>query len=267
MRPPPAAFSRLRARVRVGGDFFERVGAARDDLPAPPGLVDRLDALAHPGVDVAQVHPSVAAFFLAPATLRLRVQSTWHGPFALLWRWMRPVLGAVGQFYLPRDRAVIDARTLALDPARDGRPDARGVLRSYLDRRVMQVVAYATLRAGGAGYMSTAFPLPFGALCGVLRRDPLGGEHGGALGARLTSRRVRVDEPTGIWFAPLVGPAFPLPLEETIDLWPAAAAAAPEALRAGAAPGDTLVGRHVQRLSGARFATHAYWFAPRLPLR
>jgi hypothetical protein len=157
-------------------------------------------------------------------------------------------------------------RTLALDPARDGRADVRGVLRTYASGNVMQVMAYATERWQGAGYMSAAFPMPFGALCGVLRLDLLEAEveaEGASAGARLTTRRREgASEPVGVWYAPLRGPALRLPFGETLDLWATNSAAAPAALRAEARTGETLVGHHVQTCGGVRFATHSYWFSP-----
>jgi hypothetical protein len=243
----------------VGGDFFERIGAARADRAAPAGLVDRLSDLGAAGLDVERIAPAVRLFFLDPGALRLRIASRWHGAFALVWALVRPLMRRVGQLALPRDRAEVVTRLVALDPERDGRADARGVVRAYADGEVMQVIAYATHRAAdGAGFMSAALPVPLGALCGLLRLELLVADGG----ARLTSRRAsgaRSGDPVGIWFAPLRGPAVRVPLEETIELWPARAPGAPAELRAAAGPDDVIVGRHVQRLAGLRFATHAYW--------
>lgn len=254
-------FSLLRGGLRVGADFFSRVGALRPELPAPRGLVEELADLARPGVDVHRMDPRVAAFFLDPCSLALRVQSHWHGVFSLAWRALRPALGWVGQLYLPLDRAEVRVRTLALDPARDGREDVRGVVRSYLSGEVMQVMAYATHRDETGGYMSAAIPLPYGTLCGVLSLSLLGDGEGA--GAKLTTRRTPgTREPVGLWFAPRWGPAFRVPLEETLELWPADAREAPSEARAMAREGDTILGRHAQLLAGLRFATHHYAFSP-----
>ncbi len=233
-------------------------------MAAPSGLVDRMEDLRRPGVDLARIDPAVAPFFLDPAALRLRIESRWHGGFALLWALGRPLARLAGQLHLPRKRADVVVRTEALDAARDGRPGARGVVRSYAGGGgVMQVIAYATHAWDGAGYMSASLPLPFGALCGVLRLELLAAASGeGTCGARLTSRAGPRPEPVGIWFAPRVGPAFRVPFEETLDLWAARSPSAPRELRDAARAGDTIVGRHAQRFLGMRCVTHSYWFAP-----
>jgi hypothetical protein len=273
---PRPAMSLLRGRLRVGEDFFARMGAVPAGVVAPSGLVDRLEDLARPGVDVARIDPAIVPFFLGPGSLRLRIRSRWHGAFAIAWALARPLMRAVGQLHLPWRSADVAVHTLALDAALDGRPGARGVVRRYTAGGVMQVIAYATHRWEGGGYMSAALPLPMGALCGVLRLDLLedavapGAADGttraasttSRCGARLTSRRsTSGPEPVGIWFAPLVGPSFRVPFEETLDLWPARAPSAPADLRARARPDDSIVGRHTQRFLGLRCVTHEYWFA------
>lgn len=261
--PTRPFFSRLRTLGRIGATYFERSGAALADRSPPPGLVDRLDDLARPGLAIDRIHPAVRAFFLAPASLEIRIESEWHGIFALAWRIARPVFAWIGQLHLPQRHGTIRVRTLALDAARDGRDDVRGVIREYTDGRgVMQVMAYATWREGDARYMSAAFPFPPGALCGVLRLDVFAREGDiAASGVRLTSVPAgTAREPVGVWFAPRVGPAFPLPLAESLSLWSVDDPAAPAALQHDAASTETLVGEHEQSLFGVRVATHRYWF-------
>jgi hypothetical protein len=270
MKPRPFS-SRLRAMGRVGASFFARIAAERTEASAPCGLVDRLEDLGRPGLLLDRIDPAVLPFLLDPASLEIRIESTWHGGFAVAWRLLRPLFGFIGQLYLPLRDAVVHARTVALDPGRDGRSDVRGVIREYTtgDRAVMQVMAYATWRENDRGYMSAAFPFPPGALCGVLRMDLLETAAATRCGIRLTTARdVREEhEPVGVWFA--LGPRgdvrVALPLEETLDLSPVAQA--PRELRDAARAGEDLVGVHVQKLFGARVVTHRYWFRARAGLR
>jgi hypothetical protein len=188
--PPRPFSSRLRARSRVGRGFFSRIGATTS-APAPRGLVDRIEDLSRPGLDIARIDPAIHPFLLDPASLEIRIESGWRGLFALAWRVVRPLFGFIGQLQYPLRNAVIRVRTLALDPARDGRADVRGVIRQYVNAgaSVMQVMAYATWRENDRGYMSAAFPFPPGALCALLRMDLLDTPDPSRSGIRLTSRR------------------------------------------------------------------------------
>jgi len=252
-------FSRWSGGLRVGADFFERslAPSPRADHPSR-GLVDRMTDLAHPGIDVARVHPAIAVFFTDTAELDLLIRSRWRFPFGALWRLLRHAMRAIGQFVLPAREGRIATRVLDIDRARDGRADARAVIRTYAERgEVMQVVAYATFEAGGARYMSTAFPLPGGQIAGILRLDPIGRDDEGRLAVALTSRGGEA----GIWY--VIGAAsIRLPLGEHLALWAAGSPCAPGDLDASALPGATLVGRHEQRVFGVRFVTHDYWFKP-----
>lgn len=261
MRP---RFSRLSGGLRVGDDFFARRGAlaAGNEGAAPLGLVDRIADLAHPAIDVARVHPAIVVFFERTGSLELLIRSHWRFPFSIAWRVFRRVMRAIGQFVLPLDEGRILTRVFAIDAARDGRADARGVVRSYADADggAMQVVAYATWARDGARYMSAAFPLPGGHVAGILRLDPHGEDEDGRIGVALTSRAKDGDD-AGVWF--VVGPlAFPSPLHERLELWAAGMPCAPRELDPAVFAGTTIVGRHEQRLFGVRFVTHHYWFRP-----
>lgn len=254
--------SRLRGALRVGDDYFARRGLTRAADVAPRGVVDRLDDLARPDVDVARIDPAIVPFFTDTASLRFVAESRWHGLAALLWPAVRAALWCVGQFVLPLRRATVRTEVLALDAARDGRPDARGVIRRYDDGSVMQVVAYATYARDGARWMSASFPLPGSALCGHLRLVATGETHDGHLTVALTSRPADArDVTSGVRLA--VGPwSLRLPLGETLSFWPASSSARPTSLDPARVRGATLVAEHAQTLFGLRFATHRYWFIP-----
>ena len=131
-------FSRWSGGIRIGGDFFDRrggVAALGEGERAPRGVVDRIGELRNPGLDLAAIDPGVVAFFEDCAGLELLVRSHWRFPFSIGWRLTRFVMRWVRQFALPPPRtdARILCRVVPLDPARDGRPNARAVIRSYAD--------------------------------------------------------------------------------------------------------------------------------------
>lgn len=253
MSDAPHRFSRLSGGRHIGAEFFVREGLATRAL-APRGLVDRLEDLAGDGVDCARISPSVRAFFEDPAGLDLRVRSRWRAGFRLAWRLARGVMGAIGQLHLPLDTARVRTRMVALDGAREGRADARGVVRSYADTgEVFQVFVYGVARTPAGPRMSVAIPLPGGHLAGLLRLDVLNG------GAEvvLTSRGASRDDHVGVWFVARVG-SLRLPLEETLRFW---SADAPEPLTF-AETSDPLVALHTQLLFGRVVVEHEYSFQP-----
>lgn len=255
-------FSLLRGGLRVGATFFEKEGVLAAREPAPRGLVDAMVDLANPGVDVTRVHPDVARFFEDTASLELHVVSRWRFPFSIAWALLRPVMALLGQLVLPRREGRILTRILSLDTARDGRPDARAVIREYAGTgEVMQAVAYATWTNGSTRFMNAAFPLPGGHLTGMLRLDAIGEDEEGRLAVGVSSR-ARAGDGAGIWYV-VFGLALRLPLEERLDLWAPSMKCAPSPNDLGVLEGTTIVGRHEQRLFGVRLVTHEYWFRPR----
>lgn len=258
--PSRPSFSQLRGGLRIGPRFFERAGAVAPG-PAPLGLIDALADYAHPGMDVSRVHPAIAPFFLDPGALALRIRSRWRFPFSVAWWLARPLARAIGQLALPLARAEIAVRTLALDPAVEGRVGARGVLREHVGGGVMQVIAYAVHRRDDAGYMHATLPLPFSHLAGILRMDPIDPDADGRVGVELTSRE-RDGDDAAIWLVHRLG-AFRAPLEERLRLWPARSPSAPSDLDPEVTRDATLVGRHDQRLFGWLVVRHDYGFRPR----
>jgi hypothetical protein len=246
----------------VGADYFERIGAISSaDGDAPRGLVDRMSDLAHPGIDVERVHSAIIPFFVDTASLELLVVSHWRFPFSAAWRGFRGVMRRIGQFVLPlplSERRIV-TRVRSLDRERDGRADARAIIRTYQDSGdVMQVVAYATWERDGARYMSAAFPLPLGHVAGFLRLDEIATDENGRSAIALRSARRKTDD-AGVWF--VLGPlAFPSPFGEELALWAAQSSCAPAEIDSKRLEGATIVGRHEQSLFGVRFVTHHYWF-------
>ncbi|MFO0617169.1 MAG: hypothetical protein U0414_31520 [Polyangiaceae bacterium] len=245
-------WSRLGGGLHIGPRYFERRGLVRSDA-APRGLVDRLTDLAN-DEDVADVPAPVAAFFLDTAALELRIDPAFRLP-------LRPIVALVflfarlfGQFVQPTRPARISTRVFAIDRARDGRADARAVVRTYPSGGPMQVVAYATARVRGVRLMSAVFPLPIGHLVGLLRLEIARGEGGRFTCARLTTARRTSSDPTGVWLS-IAGVRVPLPLRESLCL-STPEGATPEL------PGATILGEHDQWLFGVRVVRYRYWFRP-----
>lgn len=245
-------FSRIAGGLRIGGDFFERAGLA-SGAPAPRGLVGRVEELADARVDMARVPDEVRPFFEDPASLQLSVRSRWSPWARVAWRLARAVMRAVGQLVLPVERATVRARMVALDGAREGRLDARGVVRTYEDTgEVFQVFAYGVSNVDGSPRMSVAIPLPGGHLAGLLRLETADGA------VALTSRGASA----GVWF---VTPwcSLRLPLEETLRFWSARDPAAAVSAEGRPWSDVSLVALHEQRLFGAVVVAHWYAFRPR----
>lgn len=261
---PP--FSALRGGLRVGHRFFEREGlvAGEDGKERPRGLVDRAEDLAHPGIDVARLHPEVRCFLERTGELDLTIHSHFRAWFWPLWILLKPILWAIGQLVLPWFKGTIRTRVFAIDAARDGRASTiapRAVVRRYVDSgATMQAVAYAVWRDGEVGYMSAAFPLTFSVLAGLLRLDPSGEDDQGRIGGSLTtSPDQRGRGEGGVWLATRFF-SMRLPLGERLSLWAPGMRGAPSDLDPSEVPGAVLVGRHEQRLFGLHVVTHDYWF-------
>lgn len=254
-----ANWSRLPARARIGRDYFARVGVLRADLPAPLGIVDDLAALAGPGVDLARVHPEVRAFFERTGSHVLHVASHWSWWARGWWRLARRLFALVEQLTPPLRETTMHTALVALDDVREGRPGARGVIRTHADGSVMQVVAYAVAREGAVPLLSVAFPTPLGVLTGLLRLEVRAGE-GGALAVTLSS--APAGDGAGVYLSALGRPCR-VPLGEEMSLWPGEMCDRSMDIDPSLHPGTTLVGAHTQTLFGVPMVRHRYWFVPR----
>lgn len=256
-------FSRVRGGLFIGRTFFSRRGLLADVTEGdarPHGVVDAMSALAHPGFDPAGVHPEVQVFFTNTESLSLFIRSAWRFPFSVVWLVARPLLRLMGQFALPAREATIDTEVQPLDKTKDGRDDARAIIRTYKDSGdTMQAVAYATWKRGEKRFMSAAFPLPFCQLTGLLRLDVAARGEGADAGITLTSERADGDD-AGVYL--VVGNvAVRTPFGERFSLWPASSSVV--AGEAYEKPSATIIGVHEQSFLGVRLVTHRYWFRPR----
>lgn len=254
-----ASWSRLPSLPRIGRDYFARAGVLRADLPAPRGIVDDLADLAGPGVDAARVHPEVRAFFERTGSHVLHVESRWAWWARWWWRLARRWFVRIEQLTPPLRETTVRTELVALDDAREGRPGARGVIRTHADGAVMQVVAYALRRDGAAPLLSVAFPTPLGVLTGMLRLDVLA-DAGGALAVTLSSR-ARADS-AGVYLS-VFGHPWRVPLGEEMSLWPREMGACSMDIDPDRHPDAPLLGAHTQTLFGVSMVRHRYWFVRR----
>ena len=109
------------------------------------------------------------------AALDLWIRSRWRFPFNVFWQLFGFFFArAIGQFVYPQREGQIETRAFALERARDGRGNARAIVRTYVGSGdVMQAAAYATWQRAGTRLMSACFPLPLSRVMGLLRMDPL----------------------------------------------------------------------------------------------
>jgi hypothetical protein len=243
--------SRITARGRVGGDFFERIGAPQDR--ACRGTCDRLEELASAAYDPAATAPEIRRFYEGLAGYRIQVSPRWRWGFRTGARIWRAIALRMGQLALPVDAGEIRSRIVALDAARDGRPAPRAWIREDAGGRAMFVSAYATHRHDGTGYMNVAFPLPGAQMTSINRFLPLPGG-----GVHVTSRGDGPGSDCGCWLV-IRGVAIRLPFTEDVRLWTPGMLGLPADLRV---PADAaVVGRQHMSLLGLRFLTIDYAIA------
>jgi hypothetical protein len=251
-------FSALRSGWRVGPDFFERTGSAREGIGGPRGLVQSLDDLASSDFDPTVVDPGIRSFYEDTEGFDLRLFPRWRrglGPIGALYARLSSGIEQVHYDVTGgRTEDRVRSRIVALDPAVDGRQGVRGWVRTYeRTGRSIYVAAYATHRDPHRGYMNIAFPLPGGNLASILRVAHL--EDGGLV---LTSVR-HPDAPgdEGVYFANRVHP-IRLPIDERIRVWSRLAEGVPGELRDRATVSTMAFARHDVWILGVRALTLDY---------
>ena len=158
-RPAAVVYARrVRARagfsrgLRIGADFFERRGWVAAGAPAAWSIASGTSPIP---ASTSRIDPRVVAFFDDTAGPR----APHPEPLGL------PILAPLARVLLPRSldgpvrlsaRREPDRHTRLRGRSRkDGRPDARGILRTYVDSNdVMQAVSYATWERDGRRFMA-----------------------------------------------------------------------------------------------------------------
>jgi YndJ-like protein len=265
--PAGRPHSALAAGLRVGADFFARLGLETDR--EAHGLVDSLAELGHPGFDTSRVAPAVAAFYERTDRHRLLVRPRWRAGFRTGARVWARIGRAMGQLQIPvaaeRGDERIACRVVALDDRADGRPGARAWVRTFADGRAMYAAAYATHRLGSTPYMNIAFPVPGGNLASILRMDPITGDARGDAVVLTTRDEAGQPGDAGIWLAVRIGRRMAplrLPMNEIIRVWAAGMPGVPADLAAWAADGASALARHELWLCSVRYLVLDYAIFP-----
>lgn len=140
------------------------------------GLVPRFEDLAWPGFRPDKVDPLIRTFYEHSNAFAVTVTSVdWNGPAArMAGRLYRGLLAdPAGNLMPPLDEGPVhremDCHIGLLDVDRDGAPDYRIWLRTFVDDdSLLYVAAVHAFRDKGHGYLTLAFPFPKLALTVVL---------------------------------------------------------------------------------------------------
>lgn len=251
-------FSALRSGWRVGSDYFERSGSAREGIGRPRGLVRSLDDLASRDFDPRRVDPGVRAFYEDTEGFDLRLFPRWRRGLGRIGALYARLSSGIEQVHYDVSRGGtgdrVRSRIVALDAAVDGRQGVRGWVRTYeRTGRSIYVAAYATHRDPHRPYMNIAFPLPGGNLASILRVAHIG--DGGLVLTSSTHPDAPGDE--GVYFANRVRPVR-LPIDERIRVWSRTAHDVPEELRDRATASTRGFARHDVWILGIRALTLDY---------
>lgn len=218
--PPPLPdppLQAMRGRGTIGRGWFVRQGIADPAATPPPGQVDRLEDLQHPGLALDAVDPGVRHFYEHTDQYDLLVRPRWSPLVAPLARHLVAASRHLGQLVLPLDTGawqrvcveMLAARVPHREPS-----DLRLYERHYEDGRPMIIAAYATFRAGERGRLAVALPLPGAAIVSVMAMD---NAPGGAI--TLRTRPAPGGDPCGFYLA--IGRlVIRLPVHETLHLGP-----------------------------------------------
>lgn len=275
-RLPPAGipFSRLRGSLKIGPDFFERLGAVPEFISNPPqGLIDQMLSFERVDFESAALDPAVRDFYEQTANYRLYVSPFWQRGFVKAGRFWRRLMEPIGQLCLPTEseakQEAIQSRILALDPAIDGRPGVRAWVRTYQrSQKAVYVAAYASHRWQGQVYMNIAFALPAGHMTSILKLDhleltePLG--HKKAL--RLSTLASAPDKSVlqgdqGVYLI-LFGLVIRLPINETISVWSRGTPGLPDLGQGSEMEDAPLLALHQMWIGGIHFLTLHYFIYP-----
>lgn len=253
---PGVPFSDLRARWKVGRDFFERAGVAEETNPTATGMIDDLGAYEREGFDADAVHPKVRDFYENTDAYEMVVVPEWKRGFRAPARLYGVVASRFENINPATSETHIEGEVVGVDDAADGRTDVRAWTRwdASTDEGVL-VGTYSSHVHEGVRYSTVAFPLPFSNFSGVLRFENLDGD--GLLLTTYDGDGYEGNETAygdgGLY---LVTPFAPvrLPLDERLSVW--AAENAPEGLDEHEA--DVVV-RHEMYFFGRRFVTLVYY--------
>ena len=174
-------FSDLRARWKVGKNFFDRVGIAEETDAT--GMIDDLDAYDRDedgtvrGFDADAVHPDVRDFYENTDTYEMVVVPEWERGFRLPVRLYGAVASRFENIHPATTETRIDGEVVGVDDDADGRGDVRAWTRwDASTGEGVLVGAYSSHVHDGVRYSAVAFPLPLSNFAGVLRFENTDGD-------------------------------------------------------------------------------------------
>jgi hypothetical protein len=257
---PGTPFSDLRARWKVGRDFFDRTGVAESTEAI--GMIDDLKEYdsdgGSQGFEAAAVHSQVRDFYENTDAYKMVVVPEWERGFRVPARLYKLLASRFENINPATSETRIKGEVVGIDDAADGRTDVRSWTRwDASTGEGVLVGAYSSHVNDGVRYSTVAFPLPFSNFSGVLRFENTDGD--GLLLTTYDNDGYESEEAAygygdgGLY---LVTPFAPvrLPLDERLRVW--AAEDAPEGLNEHEA--DVVV-RHEMYLFDRRFVTLNYY--------
>ncbi|MDZ7689135.1 MAG: YndJ family protein [Halobacteriales archaeon] len=178
---PGVPFSNLRARWKVGKDFFERAGVAEeteatgmiDDL----GAYDRESRDGERGFDADAVHPKVRDFYENTDAYEMVVVPEWERGFRLPAHAYKLLASAFENINPATEEMRVEGEVVGVADAADGRTDVRSWTRwDASTGEGILVGAYSSHVHDGVRYSTVGFPLPLSNFAGVLRFENLDGD-------------------------------------------------------------------------------------------
>ena len=257
---PGTPFSDLRARGKVGADFFDRTGVA--EPKEATGMVDDLAEYDRDGnrrsFEADRVHPKVRDFYENTDAYEMVAVPDWESGFRVPARLYKILASRFENINPATSETHIEGEVVGTDDAADGRTDVRSWTRWDAETgEGILVGAYSSHVNDGVRYSTVAFPLPLSNFAGVLRFQNIDGD-----GLLLTTydgdgyEREETAHGYGDGGLYIVTPFAPvrLPLDERLSVW--AGEDAPEEVDEHDAD---VVARHEMYLFGRRFVTLVYY--------
>jgi len=167
---PGVPFSDLRAKGKVGRDFFDRTGVA--ESTEATGMIDDLTEYDREGTgfDADAVHPKVRDFYENTDAYDMVVVPEWERGFRALARLYGVVASRFENINPATSETRIEGKVVGVDDDADGREDVRSWTRwDASTGKGVLVGAYSSHVHDGVRYSTVSFPLPFSNFSGVLR--------------------------------------------------------------------------------------------------
>jgi len=249
---PGVPFSRLRARWKVGTDYFRRRGI--EEGTEATGMMDDMSAYEDDRFDVSLVHDEVRRFYEETGDYEMVVVPEWERGFGAFGRVVGALASSVENVHPATTEHRIEGEVVGVNDEADGRDDVRAWTRWNAETGGGVLIStYSSHTHDGTRYMGFGAPLPGGNLSGILRLENI--EDGGFL---LTTRDGEGDGSAGDGGFYFVTPFLPvrIPLGEKLSVW--ASENAPDELEPAKYDAD-IVAHQEMFVLGKRFVTLVYY--------